>query len=251
MLKIDPDFKNLIPPLLPEEYKQLEQNIISEGRCRDAIVTWKNFIVDGHNRYAICQEHGMAYDVVKMRFVSKDAAIMWIIDNQLGRRNLTDAARIELACCKAEMLRKKARENLQAVGGDMREVRNRVNESVNVRKEIAAMAGVSEQKVFRYMKVVREGTSELVEQLRKGDIRIGTAYGRLQVVSKKVTVFYDDMDIAYRDNELGRANVLGFVERIGKLYGFLGDVVEVDGGIDVCAGIEKDLERYMNYSVAK
>ena len=240
MLKIDPDFKNLIPPLLPEEYKQLEQNIISEGRCRDAIVTWKNFIVDGHNRYDICQKHNLTYDVVKMRFASKDAAIMWIIDNQLGRRNLTDAARIELACCKVEMLRKKARENLQAVGGDKREARNCINEPVNVRKEIAVMAGVSEQKVFRYMKVVGEGTSELVEQLRKGDIRIGAAYGQLQVVNKKVTLIYDDMDVRNKGSELGRLNVLGFIERIGKLYGFLGDVVGVDGDVGC---VESGLER--------
>lgn len=49
-LKINKDFKNLIRPLLRQEYLQLEENILKDG-CREAIITWKGFIVDGHNRF--------------------------------------------------------------------------------------------------------------------------------------------------------------------------------------------------------
>lgn len=42
-LKIDKEFKNLIRPLSPKEYDQLEANIIADG-CRDPIVTWNGFI---------------------------------------------------------------------------------------------------------------------------------------------------------------------------------------------------------------
>ena len=39
-LIINKEFKNLIPPLTPEEYSNLENSIKSEG-CRDSIVVWK------------------------------------------------------------------------------------------------------------------------------------------------------------------------------------------------------------------
>ena len=53
ILKIDPEFKDLIRPLRRKEYLQLEENILDEG-CRDPIIIWNDYIIDGHNRYSIC-----------------------------------------------------------------------------------------------------------------------------------------------------------------------------------------------------
>ena len=103
--KIDPEFKALIPPMSPEEYKQLEQNILAHKKCRDAIILWDDTIVDGHNRFRICAEHGIKFQIKHMDFGSREEAMIWILDNQLGRRNLTDAMRIELAMSKVEMLK--------------------------------------------------------------------------------------------------------------------------------------------------
>lgn len=55
-LKIDKEFKTLIPPLSPTEYEQLEANIIADG-CREPIVIWNGYIIDGHNRYEICKKN--------------------------------------------------------------------------------------------------------------------------------------------------------------------------------------------------
>ena len=224
-LKIDTDFKKLIPPLTPEEFGQLEQNILSVGKCRNAIVIWKDFIVDGHNRHTICQEHGIHFDVNKMHFKSKKDALIWIAENQLGRRNLTDAARIELACFKGEMLRQKAKENQSNVGGDMRDAKAEVREPVDVRKEIAAAAGVGERTVYKYMKIVGEGAPELVEQVRKGEVKIGTAYNTLKAVTRKVTVFFDDEDVHNKGSMYSYANVLNYIDSADRLYGFLDEVV--------------------------
>ena len=87
-LKIDPEFRDLIPPLTQEEYNQLEINIITEG-CRDALVTWNGTIIDGHNRYKICTEHNIPFETANASFDNREEAINWIIDNQLGRRNIT------------------------------------------------------------------------------------------------------------------------------------------------------------------
>ena len=86
-LTIDDEFHSLIFPLAPEEYKQLEANIVRDG-CRDPIVTWNGIIIDGHNRYMICTDHNFTYHVKEINFANRGEAINWIIDNQLGRRNL-------------------------------------------------------------------------------------------------------------------------------------------------------------------
>jgi N6-adenosine-specific RNA methylase IME4 len=87
-MQIDQEFKNLIPPLLQEEYSGLEASILAEG-CRDSLVTWNGILIDGHNRYEICTKHGIQYNTVTRDFASRDAVADWIDSNQLGRRNLT------------------------------------------------------------------------------------------------------------------------------------------------------------------
>ena len=88
-LNIDPEFKNLIRPLRREEYRQLELNLVMEG-CREDIIVWNNTIVDGHNRYEICNKLRIPYGVKEQDFPSRDAAIAWICANQLGRRNISE-----------------------------------------------------------------------------------------------------------------------------------------------------------------
>ncbi|MGH2416603.1 MAG: hypothetical protein ACRDEA_23485, partial [Microcystaceae cyanobacterium] len=92
-LQIDPEFKSLIPPLSPQEKTQLEENLLAYG-CRDSLVVWKehNLLLDGHNRYEICQAHAIGFNTVEIELPERSAAISWIIGNQLGRRNLTPEA---------------------------------------------------------------------------------------------------------------------------------------------------------------
>lgn len=94
---IDEEFHGLCPPLSDEEYQQLEANIVAEG-CRDHFVVWaeERLLLDGHNRDQICQTHAVAFDIALLSLPSRDEAINWIIDNQLGRRNLTPEQRSSL-----------------------------------------------------------------------------------------------------------------------------------------------------------
>ncbi len=92
-IKIDPEFKSLIPPLGASEREQLESNLLASG-CRDPLVVWKghNILLDGHNRYEICTSEGIEFSTVSIDLPDRDAALDWIIRNQLGRRNLTPEA---------------------------------------------------------------------------------------------------------------------------------------------------------------
>jgi len=52
-IQIDPEFRDIIPPLTKSEFDQLEKNLIEEG-CREKVIVWNSFLIDGHNRYEIC-----------------------------------------------------------------------------------------------------------------------------------------------------------------------------------------------------
>jgi hypothetical protein len=91
---IDAEFAALCPPLTQEEYAGLEGSILKEG-CRDALIIWDgaDILLDGHNRKHICDQFGIEYQVAYVELPDREAAIEWIIRNQLARRNLPpDAA---------------------------------------------------------------------------------------------------------------------------------------------------------------
>ena len=89
-LKIDPEFQSQIHPLTDDELKQLEENILKEGKLFSPLIVWGNTLVDGHNRYAILQKHPEIYfSTMPLRFENREEAVAWICKNQLGRRNLT------------------------------------------------------------------------------------------------------------------------------------------------------------------
>ena len=89
-LKIEPEFQSQIPPLTDDEFKQLEENILKEGKLLSPLIVWNNTLVDGHNRYAILQKHPEIYfSTMPLRFENREEAVAWICRNQLGRRNLS------------------------------------------------------------------------------------------------------------------------------------------------------------------
>ena len=102
-ITILPELESLIPSLLTTELAQLSANLEQEG-CREALLVWPttegivngtdnpttlNILIDGHNRYRICTRKGIKFRVSPREFDSLSAAKEFMIDNQLGRRNLT------------------------------------------------------------------------------------------------------------------------------------------------------------------
>lgn len=95
--------QNLIQPLQEEEFQGLEKNIIENG-CKDSLVIWQTtekiinlnsetdneifILIDGHNRYKICSIHHITFNIVLMFFADLQAAKNYMLDLQMGRRNL-------------------------------------------------------------------------------------------------------------------------------------------------------------------
>jgi hypothetical protein len=249
-LKIDQEFLNLIPPLTEVEYEQLTENILTHG-CRDPIITWRGAIIDGHNRYGICQCHNIPFETAAASFSCRYDAVVWIIENQLGRRNLTDAMRIELASCKADMLRKKAKENLSHTGGDKKNGNGNgpVEETVNVRKSIAREAGVSEWKVHKYIKIKESGDAKLLEQVKRGEVKIGAAAQKAkEMVVTTITEIPVDKELFKRGAPLYVGMV---VEQMGVIEKYCADFMGItDGGDNVgCADTVRDMRNHLSKQI--
>ena len=74
-LKIDPEFQSQIPPLTDDEFKQLEENILKEGKLLSPLIVWGNTLVDGYNRYAILQKHPeICFSTMPLRFANREEA---------------------------------------------------------------------------------------------------------------------------------------------------------------------------------
>ncbi len=97
------ELRDLIRPLSTEQFTQLEQNLITHG-CQDALILWETtstelqqddldrtvyVLVDGHNRYAICQKNKIEFKINLKIFESIEKVKEFMIDLQLGRRNIT------------------------------------------------------------------------------------------------------------------------------------------------------------------
>ena len=91
-LKIDKGFRALIRPPQKTAYLQLEHQIVKEG-CKEPILVWDGYIIDGHNRYSICVRHKIPFTVRELPFKNRDEAIVWICTQQLSHPDLTEEMR--------------------------------------------------------------------------------------------------------------------------------------------------------------
>jgi phage N-6-adenine-methyltransferase len=56
----------------------------------------ESILIDGHNRFEICERNGVHYTVVELEFDSRSEVLEWIYKNQLGRRNLSPSDASEI-----------------------------------------------------------------------------------------------------------------------------------------------------------
>ncbi|MDR7306183.1 plasmid replication/partition related protein [Rhodoferax saidenbachensis] len=174
--------KAYIDPLTPEEYAALERSLLAEG-CRDALVLWGDVLVDGHNRYGICQKHGLPFQTLQSNlFHSIDDVHLWMIDQHLGRRSVSDFQRGVLALRKREiMLERRAR--VQAAVSDVGTEVDQGALSATVpapeprqsREDIAKAARLSSNQVVMIEKIQKQAAPELVAAVKSGTISINAA----------------------------------------------------------------------------
>ena len=179
-LTINASLENVMPPLQEMELKLLEDSLLSEG-CRDPLVVWNGVIVDGHNRYRICRENEIPFSYVEMEFKEESSAKLWIIRNQLARRNVPDFVRCELVLPLENELKAEAKAR-QGQRNDLKNISVNLPKSErnkSTRENLAEMAGVSEKTFDKAKKIINGADEETKEKLRNGDLSIHGAFKAL------------------------------------------------------------------------
>ena len=187
---VNEELKAYIDPLTPEEDEALERSLLTEG-CRDALVLWGNVLVDGHNRYRLCQKHALPFQTVQNpRFQSLEDVHLWMIDQHLGRRSVSDYQRGVLALRKREIVAaRRARRAALEAGASVEPTLADATpaapasapaaaaptEALESREALARVARLSSSQVVQIEKIQKQGAPELVAAVKAGVVSLTAA----------------------------------------------------------------------------
>jgi hypothetical protein len=181
---VNEELKAYIDPLTAEELEALERSLLAEG-CRDALVLWNDMLVDGHNRYSICRKHGLPFQTVQnTRFQSLADVHLWMIDQHLGRRSISEFQRGVLALRKREIVAARRAQGAtpqpeaaadQGVQAPAAGVDHAATEALDTREAVAKAARLSSNQVVLIEKIQKQAAPEVVAAVKAGTISINAA----------------------------------------------------------------------------
>lgn len=196
-LKINPELRDFIPPLSGEEKKQLEDSLLKYGYKGAPIYIWNDYIVDGHNRYELCKKHNIEFPVEEL-ILGDNATIIdvmeWMINTQLGRRNLPPAQRLAVMDKFKRKIQEQAnnkKENSDKLfHGNQYQVVSSPNgehtkNKIHTDKELAKMAGVGTGTVARFNKVMKSDDEELKKKVLSNEVSINAGYEKVREKEKQ------------------------------------------------------------------
>jgi N6-adenosine-specific RNA methylase IME4 len=211
-LVVDPEFAALIPVLRPDELAGLEEQLLSEG-CRDPLVVWphdgKLILLDGHNRKAICERHGIPFTTRALEFASREEARLWILRNQANRRNLTDDQRAimldeiveqqSVVVRARQLAAARSAKATKATGASVSDASPKTERApVNTRAELSAQYQLSERKA-KHARLLRRADPQAAQAVKDGTILLADA---VRAVKKSEMVEQLSSIAAMRTKEL-------------------------------------------------
>lgn len=114
---------------------------------------------------------------------TKEEVMEWMINTQLGRRNLPPAQRLAVMDKFKKKIQEQAKENM-SIGGssDKKGSPNGetlIKKQTHTDKELAKMAGVGTGTVARFNKVMNSDDEELKKRVQTGETSISAGYKEL------------------------------------------------------------------------
>lgn len=119
----------------------------------------------------------MEYKTVNYDFDDKNDVIIWIIKNQLGRRNISSYDRALLAIKMKPAIAEKAKKNLtlsQGQGIKGCQISDKVN-IIDTKKELAEIAEVSHDTISKVEEIDKKAIDPIKELIKSNKISINQA----------------------------------------------------------------------------
>ena len=183
-LKVKKELKELLPPLSAEEHATLEESILKDG-CINHILVWKgkDIIIDGMNRYGICKKHKIPFDIKEMTFDDIEFIKAWIVEHQLGRRNMSTYNKCVVALQFKDYYTKKKKKNLGRPSKSCQNVNN--FKPINTLEHLSEIVYVSRTVVWMVERIQKYGDEATKEKVANGTISIRNAYLRTEDLKKQ------------------------------------------------------------------
>ena len=178
-LIINPELKDLLPPLSPRQFAKLESEILKDG-CTAPLIVWEDVIVDGHHRYTICTKHNLPFQTKQKKFESIDDAKLWMWQNQNSRRNLSRFQRAEIALKMKPIVASQSKSRRVRKSHDF--VPQNSAEQKETRQILAEFADVSHDTLDRVEFLLKHADVETLNRLRwdKKGTSINKEYTRIK-----------------------------------------------------------------------
>ena len=212
-LTIDKEFEELLPVLSQEELENLENSILQYGML-DPIKIWQEpdigewIIIDGHNRYNILKKHNIDWHYwqdykIMTELETREDVKRWMLEQQLGHRNLSPEERYDIVQKFKSVFQKKAKKNQSAGGKGKSNLRE-----VNVQKEMAKATNLSTGSYYKLDYVKKSDNEEVKQLLHDKKISIDKAYQMIKNPTPKekesITPEQKIIEFDNRMNEIDR-----------------------------------------------
>ena len=184
LMELMTTFEGVKPKLSTREFANLTEDIRQHG-VLTPILVYKGKIIDGHNRYHICKEYNIPFETKEMNFSSDSEAIIWIIKEQVGKRNLTPFQRCEMVLKYEPEIRADIEKRRKAAISYFRRTGEVMEAGSDTGTILGDMVGVSRNSIHRVKRILEIADEETKELARAGKISIHYAY--MSLTSKPTT----------------------------------------------------------------
>lgn len=161
------DYAQFFPLIIGDDYQALVQDIETNGQ-RAPIVLHEGKILDGRNRYRVCKDLQLE---PQTEVYTGDDALAYVLSLNLYRRQLTVAQRALIAADLSSMRGTSAitiDTEKAGAGHDSDDARMAIEDAAKV-------LGISPRSVSSACKVVRDGTPELINAVKSGEVSVSAA----------------------------------------------------------------------------
>lgn len=196
----------LLPPLSVEQFSSLESDILENSCYAPIIVNEDIIVVDGHNRFRICEKHGLPYKMLVFSFTDLLEAKQWALNTQKGRRNLDKWELGKIALKLKPEIEARAKAN-QGSRTDLSVKSPKGYTPTDTRKEAALTVGIGEQTMGRVAQLAETAPQVLKDALDRKEVSINRGWKILKAVRQ----------LPLEEQESAAAEMLPAVREIDQL----------------------------------
>ena len=189
-----PEMEQLLPPLSVEQFSALERDVLENGCYAPIIVNESMEIVDGHNRFRICEKHGLPFKMMVFSFADLLEAKQWAVETQRNRRNLSMWELGQIALKLKPDLELAAKSN-QGLRTDLSVNSPQGYAPTDTRKEMALAVGIGEQSMGRIAQLTENAPQTLKKALDSKVVSINRAWEIMKTVQQMPPEARDDLAV--------------------------------------------------------